>query len=615
MRRQHQLLLSSLILLFGAGQSWAQSPSPSSPEPPDPQSVVQETLVVTATLEAERADKLPASVEVIDAAEIEARQATSIAELLATATGIHVVRSGSAGKVTSVFSRGTESDHTLVLWNGVELNNPYFGGFDWAFLPTEGVDRIEIVRGPFSALHGSDALGGTIQILRRRQTGGAIRLEAGARGYERGALSLGAEFGNARLDLAGNFRSGDGLESNDFYRGAELVASLEWSVSPTATLGLLTRFNDSAVGIPRSSGLASPERRIDWSERQVAVPFRWQTGNWEFDTQFSNLTLDSSFRDPQDVFGFTESDTRSSADRLRSLATYRFESGSWVAFGAEVERLEVSDRSVFGVNLDRARQETRSVFGQALETFGAVTVDIGARLDDSDVYGSRLTPRVGVLLPIGNSVRLRASYGEGFRAPSLGELFFQFSGNAELEPEESESLELGAQVEVGKWQLELVGFDNRLTNLIDFDFSTFSNINIGRARTRGLEATAGFEGDRLAIRGSASWLDTEDEATGLPLLRRPDRKASMVLTRRQKNTALTVTVLYVGSRADVDPITFARAVNESWARLDLAGEWRGHDRWRPYARLENAFDESYEEALGFPAAPRSLVGGVLIRWQ
>jgi vitamin B12 transporter len=609
LRRQHNIIPATLTLLFGAAAIMAQSP------PPDSKPIIQEVVVVTAALEEERASDLPASVEVISSAEIEARQATSIADLLATAAGAHVVRSGTAGKVTSLFTRGTESDHTLVLWNGVELNNPYFGGFDWAFLPTEGVDRVEIVRGPFSALHGSDALGGTVQILRRHQTGGAIRIEAGERGYTRGAVSLGAEVGNARLDLAGSVRQGDGLETNDFYRGAELVTGMEWSLGPRATLGFLTRINDSAVGIPRSSGLPSPERRIDWDERQVSVPFSWRGGNWEFDTQLSNVSLDSSFRDPEDVFGFTESDTRSEADRLRSQATYRRGSGSWVGFGFEAERVEVSDRSIFGINLDRARQQTKSAFAQALKNFGSFTLDLGARFDDSDVYGSRLTPRLGLLLPIGKSVRLRASYGAGFRAPSLGELFFQGSGNSDLEPEESESLELGAELQVGNWRLELVGFDNQLTNLIDFDFATFTNVNVGRARTSGLEAVVGFLGQRYAVRGSAAVLDAEDETTGLPLLRRPERKATLVLTRRQVSSTMSATAIYVGRREDADPISFARAANDSYFRLDLAGEWQGSDRWQPYARLENTLDASYQEALGFPAAPRSLIVGFSVRWQ
>ena len=618
MRRHYFFLLLAGAGWAAAGGVQAQGLPPSKQQAgadPAAAPVVREVVNVTAALASEDENKLPASVEVIEASEIEARQATSIADLLTTATGVHVVRSGSAGKVTSLFSRGTESDHTLVLWNGIELNNPYFGGFDWAFLPAEGVDRVEVVRGPFSALHGSDAIGGAVQILSARRNGGAVRLEAGDRGYGRAAVTAGAEFGDARLDIAANLRSGDGLEANDFYRGAELVADLEWTVSPRATLGVLTRLNDSAVGIPRSSGLPSPERQIDWTERQIAVPFGWESGNWKLETVASNVALDSSFRDPEDAFGFTESDTESKADRLRSQATYRFEPGSWVAFGVETERLEVSDRSVFGVSLDRVRQETHSVFAQALRDFGAVTVDLGARFDDSDVYGSRLTPRAGVVVAVGESMRIRASYGEGFRAPSLGELFFQFSGNPQLEPEESRSFELGAEVEAGSWEFDLVGFHNRLTNLIDFDFSTFTNVNVGRARTRGLEASAAFEARSLRARASVSLLDAEDEGTGLALLRRPDRKASLVVTRRQERSAVTATALYVSRRDDVDPISFARAVNPSYYRLDLAAEWRGWDKFKPHARLENVLDESYEDALGFPGVPRSLIAGFQVRWQ
>lgn len=619
MRRPYLLVVLVIAGLATASAVRGQSAAAPTPSEDDEDgavgTVVRDVVIVTAALGRAERSELPASVEVIDAAEIEARQATSIADLLATGAGLDLVRSGSAGKVASLFSRGTESDHTLVLWNGVELNNPYFGGFDWAFLPTEGVERVEVVRGPYSALHGSDALGGAVQIISSRRDGGALRLEAGARGYERVAVSAGAAFADARLAIAGNVRSGDGLETNDFFRGAELVADLEWTVSPRSTLGLLGRVNDSAVGIPRSSGLASPERRIDWAERQIAVPFDWESGHWKLESQVSNVVLDSAFRDPEDAFGFTASDTRSRADRLRSQATYRFEPGSWLAFGMEVERLEVSDRSVFGVNLDRARQETRSTFAQALRRLGAITLDLGGRFDDSDVHGSRFTPRAGVLLAVGSSARLRASYGEGFRAPSLGELFFQFSGNAGLEPEESRSFEFGAEVEIASWELGLVGFDTRLTNLIDFDFSTFTNVNVGRARTRGLEATAAYDARRIRARGSISLLDTEDEATGRALLRRPERKASLVLTRSQERSAVTATARYVGRRDDVDPVSFVRSDNPSYLLLDLAGEWRGWERWAPYARLENVFDETYQEALGFPGVPRSLIAGFLVRWQ
>ena len=136
-------------------------------------------------------------------------------------------------------------------------------------------------------------------------------VEMGERGYARGAINLGADLGKTRLDVAGHVRQGDGLETNDFYDSGEIVASLEWSLAPGTTLGVVTRINESEIGISRSSGVPSPNRRIDWQERQVAVPYSKEMGKWKLDAQWSNVTLESAFRDPDDAFGFTFSDTTS----------------------------------------------------------------------------------------------------------------------------------------------------------------------------------------------------------------------------------------------------------------------------------------------------------------
>ncbi len=323
-------LLALVGILGGVIPAAAQISNP----PP-----VQDIIVVTASLEEAEKQELPSSVEVIDREEIEARQSTNVADLLATATGVTVLRSGAAGQVTSLFSRGTESDQTLVLWNGVELNNPFFGGFNWAFLPADGVERVEVVRGPFSSLYGGDAVGGVVQIISRSEDGARVRIEAGEDGYGRIAVTGGHRLGNGRFDVAGHLRRGDGRFDNEFFDGEELMARGEWRIARNGSLGLVVRAADADTGIPFAGGAAAPRRRISWQERQLAVPFQSEIGDWRVRAQLSWVTYDNAFRDPDDAFGFTAGDTASEALRVRSVASYRRSSGSWVAFGAGVRVL------------------------------------------------------------------------------------------------------------------------------------------------------------------------------------------------------------------------------------------------------------------------------------
>ncbi len=604
-------LLVLAVLLGGAVSVTAQTqPHPS---PPDPR--FEASLVVTASLEEEPADRLSASVDVVDEAEISARQATNIAEILSTVPGLTVLRSGAPGKVTSLFSRGTESDHTLALWNGIKLNNPFFGGFDWALLPTEGVRRVEIVRGPFSAIHGGDALGGVVQVLTGSRSGGSLRLESGERGYAHAALDVGHQRGALQFDLTGHMRRGDGETENDFFDSEELAMRARWAVSDDLELSIVARANESENGIPSSSGQRSPERRIAWSERQVAVPVNYRRGQWEIDAQISQVAYDTEFSDPDDAFGFTAADTDSSSSRLRTAAVRRSSGGSWTAFGAEIERLEVNDRSVFGVNLEGATQTTRSFFVQTAQNLGASRLDVGLRHDDNDAFGSRTTPKLGLHLPVGERLKLRASWGEGFRAPSIGELLYPFSGNPQLEPEESESWEVGIERQGDAWRFGATAFDNHLRNLIDFDFVTFTNRNVGRARTRGVEAFARYSSDELSASISATRLSTEDRATGEPLLRRPRESLSMVVTAAPGPWALSVTGTYVGPRPDIDPATFVRVELESHVRFDIAGRYQKWRKVHPYARIENLANRGYQEVAGFPAPPRRWIGGLAYSWD
>lgn len=614
----HAILLAAGILggaIPALGQA-AQAP-PSEPSTPP----IEESIVVTATLEGEEADDIPATVTVIGREEIEARQATSVAELLRTVPGVSVSRSGSPGKATSVFVRGANSNHTLVLWNGVRLNDPFFGGFDWAHLPTEGVSRVEVARGPFSALYGSQALGGVVQVLTATEPGARLTVEGGSRDYLRGSASATGQAGDVRLDVAGHLRRGEGRADNDFFDGEEAVARALWSLRPGASLGVVARANRSEIGLPFDfTGAPSPERRQERESVQLAVPFAWEAGPWQVEAQADVATLDLALRDPNDSFSENDTEAERASGRLvvtRRLGNRTDREGSWAAAGVDWQREEVTDVSAFGVNLDGESHDMRSAFGELFLRTGAWSVDLGLRHDDHDAFGGETSLKLGTAVAIADGLDLRASYGEGFRAPSIGDLYFPGFGNPDLEPETSESWELGAEwrpgAAGGRWKLSAAAFRTDFDGLIVFDLVRSLPLNLGRARARGVEAALAYAGPGVAVRASTTYQDAEDLTSGEALLRRPDWSGELLATWRPSRLAggawtVNGVARYVGDRLD-----FGGVELPSYQVLDLAVAYRWTAHLEPRLRVENVLDEEYEEQAGFPAPGRAFVAG--LSWE
>ena len=578
---------------------------------------VRETIVVTAAAEPTPRRELPATVTIIRKDEIAARHANAISSLVASVAGATLVRAGGPGQQTSLFLRGAGSNQTLVLWNGVPLNDPYFGDANLAFLSTDGVKRVEVARGPLSVLYGSSAMGGVVQVLTGRQQGATIDLEGGEHAYRRGSVAAGIGTSGLHVDLVGHLRDGSGWFANSGYHGREGLAHLDWRARDGLNIGLLAQMGRDETGIPFSNGLPSPERRLASSEERIALPLSMVNGDWHLEGLLSRVTMDRHFRDPLDPFGFTASHTRSQALRGRAVASYGRDRHWSLSVGSEIERLEVSDSSVFGTNLDGAHQRTLAGFAELHGSWDHVAVAAGLRRDQNDVYGGKTSPRLGVVVDLGGYLRLHASYGEGFRAPSLGELFYPGSGNPALKPETSRSFELGLSREAS-WQaarvrLALTAFDNHQRQLIDFDFATFKDVNIGRAASRGLEGEVTISEGVWRLRANATRLDAKDQETGLALLRRPRWSANLVLTAASRPWRLSVVGRYVGARPDVDPLTFARTTNPAYLCWDLSlGRSFGHG-FEPYLEVRNLSGERYAEALGFPAPGRTILGGLEAR--
>lgn len=602
------LVLGILGALGGSAPIVAGSSSPTSPS--SSLSSYDDSVVVTASTLLEDRDDIPAAVSVISAGEIDDRQSPSLADLLGTLPGFSVATAGPAGQQTSVFVRGSESDQTLFLWNGVALNSPYFGGVNWQFVGTTGVERIEAVHGPGSALYGGNAVGGVVQLLTRSDEGGSVALEAGENHYYRLGLQGGRDFGPIRTELAGQRLSGDSEFENGFFDSDELALKVGGAPSASTSLALVARGNDAKTGIPFASGLPNLTAGIDWRERLVALPFSAELGKWSLSSQLSFLTSTYRFRDPEDAFGFVSSDTDSESQRGRAVTTYRGSEAWAVSVGAELERLTVDDESSFGVNLDGDHQRTQAGFAEATWRHRKLSVDVGLRHDDNDVYGSATSLRTAAAWRLADGARVLASYGEAFRPPTLGELFFPFSGNSALEPERAKSSEIGLELSRGSWRGAVTAFELRQRDLIDFDLAQFRFANVSRARSRGLEGALAYRGERWSLRANLTRLTAENLDSGADLLRRPQESGNLWLAFRPGRLTLSVAGRFVGERPDFDPATGAAVVNPSYVRLDVAARYQLSKHFAPSLRVENAGDRQYEEVAGYPASGRAVVVGL-----
>jgi vitamin B12 transporter len=572
-----------------------------------------DSITITATLAPEKTAEVPATVDVVAAAEIEDLKPEQTIDLLRNLPGLDIVQSGARGKVTSLFTRGTNSSHTLVLWNGIELNDPYLGGFDWSTLSTDGVERVEMVRGPFSALYGSNAVGGVVQLVTRRGGAGRpagngdLRLEGGSYDYLRAGANAGWHLGGVAVDLAGHLRRGEGELDNDGYDGEEMNLGVDGALGESMRLGALVRWAESDIGVPFNyANVPAPHRQQSFSTAALALPFSWTSSLWHLDAQVSRTTTDLALADIDDPFSANEADALRSQGRVvlrRSVGDALELTG-----GGDWDRQAVETADAFGPGIDR-QQSTWALFAQGSWVRGALRIDAGLRRDDNDAFGAETSAKAGLAWAFAAGWRLRGNYGEAFHAPSLADLYYPGFSNPELAPERSTSYEVAVDGGDGPWRVALALFENDLDNLIEFDLQTFTPQNIGRARTRGVEGTLAVRAGIFDGRLAATWLDAENLDTGEPLLRRADESASLVAFVRPGAFTVGGVVRYVGERRDFGAIVLAPHTT-----VDLSVAWRFATRWEPFVRVENVFDEEYEEAAGYPAPGVAFRAGFDLRF-
>ena len=589
----------------------ATSPALAQQQPP-----VSETVVVTATLSPEEESLLGSAATVITRRRIEASGATTVLELLRSVPGLDVARQGSDGGLTSVFLRGTSSTETLILVDGARVNSPFFPGYDFSALTTENIERIEIVRGPFSALYGSDAVGGVIQIFTRPVSAGSsgrATVEAGSAGQRQGSAFVSAGTGPFAASASYlNARVG-GDRSNSDWRQENASFKLEVNPGGSLRLGLAGGILDGESGNPGPVGQENLLARSRFREERIQLPVSFQPApDHQVNALFARVASKPNFRDP--MFSY-RSDTEARSLEARAGDTWKTGSHTVSLFGSW-DRYDVDNRDTFGTALDGRVSTLWGAGVQDSVSIGSAwSATAGVRYDRHSEFGGAWSPRVTASwLSPGSRWKARASAGKAFRAPTVGELFYPFFGNAALKPERETSWELGVERYLGAGRAEVSLFWNDLTNLIVYDFARSRNENIGRARTRGVEAAWRQQVlPSLEVEVGYTYLDAQDLAAGRPLLRRPAHRGALALFwRPTARLSLAPRAVFVGRRDDADAITFTTVRSPSFIRYDLFLRYE-LPRVAPYARLENVTDRRYEEVNGYPAPRRRYAVGLELK--
>lgn len=568
---------------------------------------VSAQIVVTASSVPESLESTPASVTVITRDDIEQQQARDVAGLLREVPGMAIARTGSPGKSTTLFMRGGSSKQALVLWNGVEMNNSYLSGYDFGQLSTTGVEKIEVIRGPYSALYGSDAVSGVVNVLTAPSRGGLeVGVEGGGHGLRNGAVSGSVVNKGWTAYGSAEHRDDDGFAVNDDFSSDTFVAGISNSF-----ISLLGRHNRYDTGIPRNANagatafVASPHRRQSGSETEFSLPIRFTLAGIHYDIRFADNERNEKFGDPDAPFGPEFGNTDSSTRSVRATAQF----AKTTTIGAEVERNDVDHVDSFGLDVRHRSRDSRSLFAEQNRSFGPVQLSAGVRYDHFDAFGSQISPRIGAAWSIGGS-KLRAAYGEGFRAPAIGELYAPFFGNPDLDAERSRNVEVGFDHYAKAATLSVTAFRSDYDNLITYDIASSRFGNIARSRSRGVEVSALRK--LGALRGSISYtyLEAIDLATGQQLVRRPRNSGTAMVGWEGRPVAADVILIYAGRRSDVrELVPFGNVVNQPYTTADVVLRYAAQS-FSPFVKVENATDRKYQEVFGYPSASRRFIAGI-----
>ena len=598
---------------------------PAYAEETDTETTQLDTIVVEGSRLNQTEAEIGTSVSIITGEEIEKLGFDFALDAVATAPGVTINQNGSFGGTASVRIRGASSGQTLVLIDGIPVGDPSAtdGSFNFAYLDTENIDRIEVLKGPQSTLWGSDAIGGVVSITTKRPgegLSGSVFGEYGSFNTFRGGASIGNanNIGDFRLAATGITSDGiskadetNGNTEDDGYDSSTVSARGGLNLPNKIRLDGTLLWNDSEMEYDSYVGGAQGSVG-DGDERTQSESL---SGNISLkvpllDDRFENLLMVGYSDITRENYSNGVQSYYAEGDRAlyRYQGTFNINDMNKLAFGAEREETTAND-------------EESSIDGLfALYEFKPVeklTLTGGLRADDHDKFGSETTGRLAAAYNPTDQVVLRASWGQGFKAPSLFQSTYicTFCGltepNTNLKPETSEAFDIGLDWRSadGRAQASITFFDQETENMIDFSY-TAGYDNIALVESQGIELFGSYRlTDWLSVAANYAYIDAED-GDGNDLSRLPEHSGDIIVSLDpQGPLSGAILMRYNGDETNTNGTTL-----DGWTRVDLTGSYELTNNVELFGRVENLFDEHYQQILGYGTPGLSGTVGLRLRY-
>lgn len=569
-------------------------------------------MVVTANRFEQSVKNVIAPVSVITKAEIDAIQALSLTEVLRRLPGVQVANQGGPGQNAELYIRGMSSKNVLVLMNGVRFGSATVGYADFSAIPLAGVERIEFVRGPRAAVYGSDAVSGVINIITTYQGNDGITLDAGVGSdnyYRAGVSAAGGAANGAWGKVAATYETRDGYnvqptstnsfdKDDDGYRNKYVVADTGKQINDHWAIKLngyyqnkYTEFDNPWSGVDKSKS----------DLYNVSGVLQYQD-----DGLYSTFTVANN-QDEAESYG--QGTVPSTIETQRTTASWAnsYQLNSQVQLGAGLDWY-TEDVTNSATQYTETKRDNTAAYLMALYEGDSLQLEGNVRHDDHEAYGGETTWQAGAGWSFVENMRVTASAGTAFKAPTFNELYWPlqcsswgcYSGNPDLKPEESEHYEVALEGEHSLIGWRVAGYQSDIKNLISSNGVT--QVNVGKAEIRGIELTANFATGPLYHDVSMDFIDTEDKETGNELQRRAKEVGKWNVYYLFDQWQIDLSYLYQGKRYD-DAANATRL--SSYSLFDLAASYFVTDSLTVRGRVANLFDKDYETVSNYQAPERA----------